>query len=74
LQVVSNEKEFRVTIDVHHFRPEEIKITLEDNCIIVNARHEERPDEHGFVMREFTRQYILPEVGKIRSKLKCILA
>ena len=61
-QVVNNEKEFRVSMDVQHFRPEEISIKTKDNRLIISARHEERQDEHGFITREFTRQYVLPRV------------
>jgi HSP20 family molecular chaperone IbpA len=61
--VINNDKEFRIHMDVQHFKPEEIKITSKDNRVVINARHEERPDEHGFIMREFTRQYVLPKVS-----------
>lgn len=60
--MINNEKEFRVGLDVKHFRPEELKVTTKDNRIIVHARHEERPDEHGYIMRDFSRQYVLPKV------------
>jgi crystallin alpha B len=60
-EVVNNDKEFKVCMDVQHFKPEEIKITSKDNRVSINARHEERPDEHGFIMREFTRSYVLPK-------------
>nr|KAG5708946.1 hypothetical protein BaRGS_009355 [Batillaria attramentaria] len=54
-EVVNNENEFRVGLDVRHFKPEELKVTTKDNRVIINAKHEERPDEHGYIMREFTR-------------------
>lgn len=62
LQVVNTDKEFRVSLDVQHFKPEEINIKTKSNRIVINGKHEERPDEHGYIMREFTRQYILPKV------------
>ncbi|XP_065283239.1 alpha-crystallin A chain-like [Dermacentor albipictus] len=52
---------FQVMLDVSHFSPEEITVKTVDRCISVSARHEERMDEHGFVSREFTRRYVLPE-------------
>ncbi|KAH9381699.1 hypothetical protein HPB48_011971 [Haemaphysalis longicornis] len=52
---------FQVMLDVSHFSPEEITVKTVDRCISVSARHEERMDEHGFVSREFTRRYMLPE-------------
>lgn len=63
LQVVNDDKEFRVGLDVKQFKPEEINIKTKDNRLIIHAKHEERPDEHGFIMREFTRQYVLPKVS-----------
>ncbi|KAL8581787.1 hypothetical protein ACOMHN_043205 [Nucella lapillus] len=60
-EVVNTDKEFRANIDVNHFAPEEISLKTRDNRVIIHARHEERPDEHGFIMREFTRQYVLPK-------------
>ncbi|PVD29122.1 hypothetical protein C0Q70_11719 [Pomacea canaliculata] len=60
-EVVNDDKEFRVGLDVKQFKPEEINIKTKDNRLIIHAKHEERPDEHGFIMREFTRQYVLPK-------------
>lgn len=52
---------FQVCVDVQHFLPKEIEVKTENNTIIVNAKHEEKEDEHGFISREFTRRYTLPE-------------
>ncbi|XP_070564092.1 heat shock protein beta-2-like [Ptychodera flava] len=52
---------FRVMLDVQHFSPEEINVKLAENRIVVHAKHEEKEDEHGYISREFTRQYVLPE-------------
>lgn len=48
-------------LDVSHFSPEEITVKTVDRCVSVSAKHQERMDEHGFVSREFTRRYQLPE-------------
>jgi HSP20 family molecular chaperone IbpA len=63
LQVVNTDKEFTINMDVRHFKPEELKITAKDNRIIVEAKHEEQQDEHGYIAREFRRQYVLPKVS-----------
>lgn len=47
-------------IDVQHFKPEEISVKVEKNWIVVHAKHTEKQDEQGFIMREFTRRYELP--------------
>lgn len=31
-----------------------------NNSVVVEGRHEEKQDEHGFISRQFTRRYILP--------------
>lgn len=58
---VENEKgNYKITLDVQHFRPNEINVKVVDNEIIVEGKHEERPDTHGFIMRQFRRRYPLP--------------
>lgn len=42
------------------------------NNVIIEAKHEERQDEHGFVSRHFVRRYALPpshDVINITSSL-----
>lgn len=31
-----------------------------ENDVVVEAKHEERPDEHGYISRSFVRRYPLP--------------
>ncbi|XP_015781289.1 alpha-crystallin A chain [Tetranychus urticae] len=67
-----SEDKFEVNVDCAHFKPEEINVKLADNHLVVEARHEERSDEHGFISRAFKRRYILPEnveIEKIESSL-----
>lgn len=52
---------FQVLLDVQHFSPNEISVKTVDNTIIVEAKHEERKDEHGLISRQFTRRYQLPD-------------
>ncbi|RWS17801.1 protein lethal(2)essential for life-like protein, partial [Dinothrombium tinctorium] len=71
---VKNEKDqFRVQLDVSHFKPEELTVkTVDGNSIVIEGKHEERKDEHGFISRQFTRRYMLPrdvESEKIESSL-----
>jgi crystallin, alpha B len=51
---------FRVSLDVQQFAPDEITVQTTDNSVTVEAKHEERQDEHGYVSRQFTRRYLLP--------------
>lgn len=74
-QVVAKRDEntgFEVNVDVQQFKPEEITVKVVDNSIVVEAKHEERRDEHGYVSRQFTRRYVLPEdcdLDKVASNL-----
>lgn len=52
---------FQVCVDVQQFQPNEITVKTVDNCVIIEGKHEEREDDHGFVSRQFTRRYALPK-------------
>ncbi|XP_055297195.1 heat shock protein 26-like [Sitodiplosis mosellana] len=58
---------FQVCLDVQHFQPNEISVKTENNSIVVNAKHEEKKDDHGYISREFTRRYELPKGFKIED-------
>ncbi|GIY74420.1 protein lethal(2)essential for life [Caerostris extrusa] len=60
-EVKNEDDKFKVMLNVSHFKPEEIEVKTVDNCIVIHGKHEEKTDEHGFVSREFTRRYALPE-------------
>uniref|UniRef100_A0A8C6WZ45 SHSP domain-containing protein n=1 Tax=Neogobius melanostomus TaxID=47308 RepID=A0A8C6WZ45_9GOBI len=63
---------WRVSLDVAHFSPSEISLSVKDGFLQVGGRHEERPDEHGSVARCFTRKYRLPaeiDATKVVSSL-----
>ncbi len=51
---------FEVKMDVQQFAPEELDVKLVDNCLVVEGKHEEKKDEHGFISRQFVRRYQLP--------------
>lgn len=42
---------FEVLLDVQQFRPDEISVKTSDKFIIVEGKHEEKEDEHGYVSR-----------------------
>jgi crystallin alpha B len=60
-EVKNDDNVFQVHLDVSQFAPEEVKVKTVENCVIVEGKHEERADEHGFIMRHFVRRYILPK-------------
>lgn len=59
-------------MDVQQFKPEEINVKVVDNYLVVDAKHEEREDSHGYISRHFTRRYKIPsdvDIDAIKSKL-----
>ncbi|KOC70256.1 Protein lethal(2)essential for life [Habropoda laboriosa] len=59
--VKADKDKFQVILDVQQFKPDEINVKVADRCVIVEAKHEEKQDEHGWISRQFTRKYIIPE-------------
>lgn len=58
---------FQMSLDVQQFAPNEISVKTVDNSIVVEANHEERQDEHGFISRQFKRRYALPQGFNIKD-------
>ena len=54
-------------LDVQQFAPEEIVVKTVDNSLIVEAKHSEKQDEHGFVSRHFVRRYVLPSTHDVTN-------
>jgi len=54
-------EDFKVTFDVKSFNPEEISVKVKGREIFVDGKHDERADEQGFVSRQFTRRFIVPD-------------
>lgn len=59
--IKSDKDKFQVNLDVQQFAPEEISVKTADGYIVVEGKHEEKKDEHGYISRQFTRRYALPE-------------
>lgn len=52
---------FQVCLDVQQFKPSEVSVKVIDNAVVIEGKHEERQDEHGYIARHFTRKYLLPK-------------
>jgi crystallin alpha B len=65
--VNNDDKEFQVALNVSQFKPEELQVKVVDNYVVVHGKHEEKSDEHGFVSREFTRRYMLPNACEMET-------
>ncbi|XP_013193352.1 protein lethal(2)essential for life [Amyelois transitella] len=59
---VRNQKDkYEVTLLVKDFAPEDISVRTADGHVVIECKHEERKDEHGYISRRFTRKYALPD-------------
>jgi len=60
---INKEEHLEFNIDVHQFAPEEVTTRLVDEFVVIEAKHEERPEEGygGTVQREFVKKCHLPE-------------
>nr|AGY56063.1 small heat shock protein [Antheraea yamamai] len=70
--IKADKTKFQVNLDVQHFAPEEISVKTVDGFVVIEANHEEKKDEHGWVSRKFSRRYQLPEgcnIDAVQSRL-----
>lgn len=66
------ETEFKVSMDVAHFTPEEITVKAVDNTIVVEGKHEEREDDYGLISRQFQRKYQIPEQFDVQQVISSL--
>ncbi|CAK1595468.1 unnamed protein product [Parnassius mnemosyne] len=59
--IKTNKDKWQVNIDVHHFAPDEISVKMSDGFIVVEGKHDEKRDEHGFISRQFVRRFKIPD-------------
>lgn len=70
--VQADKEKFEVVLDVQQFKPEEISVKVVDGCVVVEGKHEEKQDEHGWISRQFVRKYLIPEqcdIDQVTSSL-----
>ncbi|CAK1602509.1 unnamed protein product [Parnassius mnemosyne] len=70
--IKTDKNKFQINLDVQHFAPEEITVKTSNGHVVIEGKHEEKQDEHGWVSRQFTRRYALPEscsVDAVQSRL-----
>lgn len=57
---INNVREFKVHLDVNHYAPDEILVTLEDGKLVANGKHFSE-SEYGFESCQFHRRYPIPD-------------
>ena len=70
--VQAHKNKFEVTLDVQQFAPEEVTVKVVGKNVVVEAKHEEQQDEHGWISRQFQRRYHVPEqcdIDELKSSM-----
>ena len=62
-----NKDGFKVSLDMPQFQPDEISVKTVDNVIQIEAKHEKKDDDLGYVSRHFVRHYALPREINIKE-------
>ncbi|KAG9262076.1 hypothetical protein AMEX_G25707 [Astyanax mexicanus] len=71
-EIYIQETKWTISLDVNHFAPTDITVRTHSGFLLVEGKHEERQDEHGYISRSFVRKYKLP-VGIITESIQsCI--
>ncbi|KAK3797314.1 hypothetical protein RRG08_014942 [Elysia crispata] len=63
---------YRVRFDVSEFQPEEIQVKVQENKLLVNAKHEEKSAQTS-VSREYSRQVDIPNTVD-QDRMQCVLS
>ncbi|KAK9975165.1 hypothetical protein ABG768_023222 [Culter alburnus] len=51
---------WKVCVNVHSFKPEELNVKTRDGFVEVSGKHEEKQDEGGIVTKNFTKKIQIP--------------
>merc|ERR1719219_1223540 len=61
IKVKDDDKAFEITMDTSQYKPDELKVNVEQNNLTVEAKHtEQSEDGRNFVSKQFCRRYTLP--------------
>ncbi len=70
--VRTGENEYRISLAVSGFKPEQINVTVDQNTLIVTGRAEDKPDEgeylyRGIAGRSFERRFNLADYVQVKN-------
>lgn len=71
--VIQDKEKFQLKLDVQDFKPEEITVkTLDGNAIQIEAKHEEKHDNNGFISRQLVKRFVLPKEHDLKSVISSL--
>jgi len=62
----NDEKELTLKFDLKDYKPNELKVTVLDNVLKIEAKHEENT-EGNHISKQFVRSYVLPAEYKAKD-------
>jgi len=61
IRVKHDNNSLEVSLDTSQYRPDELRVSVNDNIITIEGKHEEKSEDgHKMVARQFSRKYSLP--------------
>uniref|UniRef100_A0A1B6LKJ3 SHSP domain-containing protein n=1 Tax=Graphocephala atropunctata TaxID=36148 RepID=A0A1B6LKJ3_9HEMI len=72
-RIFNTKDNFKISLDVQQFKPNELSVKIVDDFLVVEGKHGEQTDEYGLVSRQFTRRYRLPPDVDVQA-LQCSLS
>ncbi|XP_026760310.1 protein lethal(2)essential for life-like [Galleria mellonella] len=58
--VRADKDKYEILIHAKDFEPDDITVKTSNGYVEIEAKHEEKKDEHGYISRRVTRRYPLP--------------
>ncbi|CAL1270667.1 unnamed protein product [Larinioides sclopetarius] len=65
-------EDFKIFIDCKQFKSYELKVIVKGGYILVQGSHDLKFDKHGWIKREFTRRWPIPENVE-QDEFSCLL-
>lgn len=66
-KIVQDDEKFQVQIDVRNFNPKEITVKAVDNLVKIEATHEEKSNEMGYLARHLVRSFTIPKGHELKN-------
>jgi len=65
IRVKEDESKLEVSLDTSQYRPDELKVSVNEGVLVVEGKHEEKAEDGSkMVSRMFSRKYTLPPSTK----------
>jgi len=75
IKVKNNDEMFELSLDTSQYRPDELKVNVDEEFIAIEGKHEEKSgDGRKMVSRQFCRKFSLPAGIKAESVVSKLLS